>query len=94
MDTDQRQKRSRLLLSNYENSSGLGSENQLNSNISLAEASLNKQPSILIVPSVNSKFELFLDREFAHLGEQADLKDKIVKYVQAIETNYSNVVAE
>jgi hypothetical protein len=44
------------------------------------------------MPTVNQKFERFVDDLFDSHQKAADVKDQIVKYVQVLETNYSEVV--
>ena len=44
------------------------------------------------MPTVNQKFERFVDDLFDSHQKASDVKDQIVKYVQVLETNYSEVV--
>ena len=50
----------------------------------------------LNAPTVNLKFEYFLDRLFGQGMpiKLNDVKDSIVKYVQVIETHYTEVITE
>ena len=50
------------------------------------------QATLPLKPSVNMKFEFFLQKEFAKKQPEEDLRDRIVKYVQLIETNYSEAI--
>ena len=42
----------------------------------------------------NQKFEAFLDRIFASKLKACDAKDEVIKYVQLIETSYTEVVRD
>jgi chromosome segregation ATPase len=46
------------------------------------------------LPSRNLKFERFIDEIFQSKMQALDVKDHIIKYVQALETNYSSFIQQ
>ena len=46
------------------------------------------------LPTVNVKFEKFMAVIFKSKMTKEDIKDQIIKYVQAIETNYMEAVKD
>ena len=44
------------------------------------------------IPTRNLKFEKFLTELFKSKKSAADVKDEIIKYIQALETNYNELI--
>ena len=44
------------------------------------------------IPTRNTKFESMIDSLFKSRKSAADVKDEIIKYVQALETNYTELI--
>jgi hypothetical protein len=51
-----------------------------------------KQSRYNTIPTTNKKFETFIENLFESRESPEDIKDKIVKYVQALETSYTQVI--
>jgi len=46
------------------------------------------------IPTQNIKFEKFIDLIFASRMSSRDIRDEIVKYVQALETSYTDAIRD
>jgi hypothetical protein len=46
------------------------------------------------IPTENMKFQKFLDLLFHSKMQRDDIKDELLKYVQALETNYTDLIKE
>ncbi len=46
------------------------------------------------IPTENAKFQKFLDLIFKSKMTKDDIRDEITKYVQALETNYTDTIKE
>jgi len=57
-----------------------------------ASLTTSKGSSVSKLPTVNIKFEKFLVVIFKSKMSPEDVRDQIVKYVQAIETNYMEAI--
>lgn len=47
-----------------------------------------------IIPTRNLKFERFIEAAFKSKMPGVDIRDEIVKYVQALETSYTDAIKE
>lgn len=59
-----------------------------------SEQSSPARPQLKRLPTQNTKFEKMLDNVFQSKMSAADVKDHITKYVQVLETNYTEVIRD